>query len=167
VLTLSFTVHGRHWVGHTSCATKGLTGVKHGTGVALALCVGPWPTPYSADDAKRSSQALGMSALRHPRNMVWAMFRHCVPILSACGHSIGSEGPTNGAAEHRSINDGLSRGARQQLLVHPIFGLIAQTGAHAVWVSWLPTACCCQSPVLFGSLALSTHLAANGTGSLL
>jgi hypothetical protein len=44
------------------------------TSSVIAL-VGTWPTPYSADDAKRSSQALGMSASRHPRNMVWAMFR--------------------------------------------------------------------------------------------
>jgi hypothetical protein len=41
--------------------------------------VGTWLTPYSADDAKRSSQALGMSALRHPRKMVWAMFRQLHP----------------------------------------------------------------------------------------
>jgi hypothetical protein len=36
-------------------------------------------TPYSADDAKRSSQALEMSASRHPQNVVWAMFRHTLP----------------------------------------------------------------------------------------
>jgi hypothetical protein len=39
------------------------------------ITVGTWPTPYSADDAKRSSQELGMSASRHPQTMVWAMFR--------------------------------------------------------------------------------------------
>jgi hypothetical protein len=37
--------------------------------------VATWPKPYSADDATRSSQALGMSASHHPRNMVWTMFR--------------------------------------------------------------------------------------------
>jgi hypothetical protein len=41
--------------------------------------VGTWPKPYSADDAKCLSQALGMSASRHPRNMVWAMFRQRRP----------------------------------------------------------------------------------------
>jgi hypothetical protein len=51
--------------------------------------VGTWPTPYSADDAKRSSQVLGMSASRHPRNMLWAMFRQS-------GHT----------AQHRGLGSG-------------------------------------------------------------
>jgi transposase InsO family protein len=40
-------------------------------------------TPYSTDDAKRSSQALGMSASRHPRNMVWS----CSDMPLQCLHT--------------------------------------------------------------------------------
>jgi hypothetical protein len=45
---------------------------------------------------------------------------------------------TNSAAAYRTINDGTSRGVRKQLLMYPIFGLIAHVGALAFWVSWMP-----------------------------
>jgi hypothetical protein len=45
------------------------------TGERYDKSVGTWPKPYSGDDTRRSSQALGLSVWRHPRNMVWAIFR--------------------------------------------------------------------------------------------
>jgi hypothetical protein len=48
----------------------------NGFGDRLGLKRPPrWLLVSLTNDAKRSSQALGMSASRHPRNMVWAMFR--------------------------------------------------------------------------------------------
>jgi hypothetical protein len=41
--------------------------------------VGTWSKPHSTENAKRSSQALGINASRHPRNMGWTMFRHSAP----------------------------------------------------------------------------------------
>jgi hypothetical protein len=49
--------------------------LEQNTTSEVVAFVGTWPKPYSALDAKRLFQALGISVSRHPRSMVWAMFR--------------------------------------------------------------------------------------------
>jgi hypothetical protein len=78
-----------HFLGWMWYPTNG-TSSEHEADTHL---VGTSPKPYSANDAKRSSQALEMIALRHPRKMVQAMFRH----IYECGNAHRHE-----AAQRRS-----------------------------------------------------------------